>query len=108
MLALIAYPRCPNRVEESATSMNRRTFNRNLALALPFLPGTANSQSREARQNSVTEWSFTSGKSYRDPFNDLELDVVFSGPGGEERVPAFWAGEQTWRVRYAAKRPGRY
>jgi hypothetical protein len=88
--------------------MNRRTFNRNLALALPLLSRTASAQKRQARQNCVSEWSFSSGKAYRDPFNDVELDVVFSGPGGQHRVPAFWAGEQNWRVRYAATQPGQY
>ena len=53
-------------------------------------------------QNCVTEWSFSSGKTYRDPFNEVQLDLLFIDPDGEEHtVPAFWAGEQTWRVRYA-------
>ena len=48
----------------------------------------------------VTEWEYSSGKAYRDPFNEVELDVVFSDTQGAEiqRVPAFWAGDQTWRV----------
>jgi hypothetical protein len=54
-------------------------------------------------QNCVTEWAYTSGKAYGDPFNDVLLDVVFSDPNGEEHiVPAFWAGDQTWRVRYSS------
>ena len=49
------------------------------------------------------------GKPYSDPFNDLELDVVFTDPQGERaRVPAFWAGEQIWRVRYSPASQGRY
>ena len=59
--------------------------------------------------HTVTEWAFVSGKAYADPFNDLELDVVFTGPEGrDQRVPAFWAGGQTWRVRFAPPSPGRY
>jgi len=54
-------------------------------------------------QNSMIEWSFTAGKEYGDPFNEIELDVVFTDPDGEERkVPAFWGGGQTWKVRYAS------
>lgn len=54
-------------------------------------------------ENCVTEWAYTSGTAYRDPFNEVELDVVFTDPGGGEHVvPAFWAGEQTWRVRYSS------
>ncbi len=57
----------------------------------------------------VTEWSYSSGKVYTDPFNDVELDVIFTDPQGhEQRVPAFWAGEQTWRVRFSPAAPGRY
>ncbi|MBI4165754.1 MAG: DUF5060 domain-containing protein [Acidobacteria bacterium] len=55
-----------------------------------------------ATARSVTEWSIDSGKSYADPFNEVELDVVFSDTDGHEwRVPAFWGGGQTWRVRGA-------
>ena len=32
-----------------------------------------------------------------------EIDVAFTQPGGNEvRVPAFWAGGRTWKVRYAS------
>ena len=58
-------------------------------------------------ENCVTEWAYTSGTAYRDPFNEVQLDVVFTDPsGGEHVVPAFWAGEQTWRVRYATPLTG--
>ena len=57
----------------------------------------------------VVEWAYSSGKAYSDPFNDLELDVVFTDPhGNEQRVPAFWAGEQVWRIRYSPATTGRY
>jgi hypothetical protein len=89
--------------------MNRRTFNRNLAMGLAMFQMPGRSQSREALQHCVTEWSFASGKIYRDPFNEIELDIIFRGPGGDEdRVPAFWAGEQSLRARYAPKAPGKY
>ena len=60
-----------------------------------------------AAQNCMTEWSFASGRVYRDPFNEVTLDVAFTDPDGEaHRVPAFWAGEQTWCVRYASPKVG--
>ena len=41
--------------------------------------------------------------------NDVELDVIFKTPSGaEHRVPAFWAGESAWHVRYAPPSPGQY
>lgn len=58
-------------------------------------------------QNRVAEWSLSSGKSYADPFNEVTLDVLFTDPDGETlRVPAFWAGEQVWRVRYSSPKAG--
>ena len=40
----------------------------------------------------VAEWEFASGKVYADPFNDVELDVVFTDTqGNDQRVPAFWS-----------------
>src|SRR5262245_32702863 len=66
-------------------------------------------ESSVAQQHCVIERSYTSGKVYREPFHEVELDFLFTDPKGrEQRVPAFWAGEQTWRVRYAPDLLGRY
>lgn len=60
-------------------------------------------------QNQLMEWAYTSDKAYQDPFNEIELDVIITGPtGGQQVVPAFWAGNRTWRVRYAGSLPGEY
>ena len=60
-------------------------------------------------QNCVLEWTFRSAKAYADPFNDVELDAIITDPDGKEsRVPAFWAGEDLWRVRYASPKTGRH
>src|SRR5215467_11673524 len=89
--------------------MDRRTFNRKVAMGLAMLQTLGKAQTREAFQHCATEWSFTSGKAYRDPFNEIDLDVVFRGPSGkEDRIPAFWAGEQSWRMRYAPMAEGNY
>ncbi len=61
------------------------------------------------RRNCAVEWAYTSGKGYADPFNEVELDVVVTDPdGGECTVPAFWAGDRTWRVRFAPRQIGSY
>src|SRR6478609_9382461 len=66
-------------------------------------------QARVATQHRPAEWSFQSGKQYGDAFNDIELDVIFQDTAGKQfRAPAFWAGDQVWRVRFAAPTPGRY
>lgn len=57
--------------------------------------------------NTVTEIAFHSLKDYANSFTDLELDVVFTDPQGTGiKVPAFWAGGNTWKVRYASPLPG--
>jgi len=47
-----------------------------------------------------------------DPAASLDRDVIVSqwtGPDGSTvRVPAFWDGGRTWRVRFAPTRPGRW
>ena len=39
----------------------------------------------------TTEWAFTTGKQYADPFSKIELDVVIRARNGNQelRVPAF-------------------
>src|SRR5579864_1189693 len=70
------------------------------SLALPL---RADEEMKTAQANTMVEWTFKSQKTYADPFHDVELDVVFNEPGGRQlRVPAFWAGGQTWRVRYTS------
>ena len=65
-------------------------------------------QTRQAVANQAIELSYVSGKAYADPFNDVELNVAFSGNGGQWRVPAFWSGGNEWRVRFAPPAEGSY
>jgi hypothetical protein len=53
--------------------------------------------------NVMIEIKFDSTVTSPDPFNLTLLDVLFTEPSGLERcIPAFWAGGNTWRVRYAS------
>ncbi len=62
-----------------------------------------------AIQNHMIELSYQTSHAYADPFNEVQLDVLFSTPEGKElRIPAFWAGEGIWRVRFAGQQAGRY
>jgi Protein of unknown function (DUF4038)/Domain of unknown function (DUF5060) len=66
-----------------------------------------NAQSLQATVNCPTEWAFTSTKPYSNPFAGVDLDVIVRDPEGSElRIPAFWAGSQSWRVRYRPSKPG--
>ncbi len=62
-----------------------------------------------AMRYTVTEWSYTSTVQRDDPFNTVDLDVVFTHENGDTwHVPAYWAGSGEWRVRFAPPLPGRY
>ena len=87
--------------------ITRRGFLRSASAAA--LASTSRAQQRFGVARELNEWIFVSSKPYRDPFNEIELDVIVrDARGGEQRVPAFWAGGQEWRVRYAAEAAGRY
>ncbi len=59
-------------------------------------------------QERMIEWTIESRKSYSDPFNDVDVDVIFSKDGQSWRVPTFWKGGQQWGVRFAPPSPGKY
>lgn len=57
--------------------------------------------------NVVAEISFVSDEPYGNPFADVMLDVEVTAPDGIKKlVPAFWAGDKTWKVRYASPEVG--
>src|SRR4051794_9415572 len=57
----------------------------------------------QTQANVMVELPFTASRNYADPFADVTLDVTFIDPTGHEmRVPAFWAGKNVWKVRYAS------
>ncbi len=92
-------------------AMSRRDFVK--ALAVSAVAGSvvkpSLSEERPATSGMATEWSYVSGKQYSDPFNQVDVDALITLPSGaEERVPGFWAGDSTWRVRYAPPAPGHY
>src|SRR5690242_8977985 len=64
---------------------------------------------RTGVQNQAVEWSYRSQRPYSDPFNQVEVDVVFTASDGRQwKVPAFWAGGNEWRIRFAPPVPGAY
>ena len=81
--------------------MNRVRLLAIIGLLLPFL-GMA------AEVNTVFETSFESSKDYDNPFMELEVDVLFTKGDMTWKVPAFWDGGKTWKVRFAAPEKGEY
>ena len=59
-------------------------------------------------QWSIFETSFKTAKSYTNAFTDVDVDVVFSLGEKQWKVPAFWAGGDTWKVRFAPPALGKY
>jgi hypothetical protein len=58
---------------------------------------------KSTNANEFIEITLSSSKHYADPFNEVELDAIFSDPAGRTvRIPAFWAGNNTWRFRYSS------
>jgi hypothetical protein len=56
-----------------------------------------------------TEIALVAELVYSDIFNDVDVDVVFTHAGGDSwRVPAFWAGDNVFRCRFAAPMAGDY
>ena len=56
----------------------------------------------------MVEWTIESRKAYSDPFNDVDVDVIFSKDGESWAIPMFWRGGQRWTVRFAPLTPGEY
>jgi hypothetical protein len=88
--------------------MKKSTFL--LALAASFLMPLTHSHaaaSEKVEANQVKEISLVSSKAYENPFMEVELDAVVTRPDGKElRVPAFWAGGNDWKFRYASELTG--
>ena len=63
----------------------------------------------KAVTNIVTEIKFNANSAHKDPFNDLEVDVLVDEPGGVKyRVPCFWSGGNQWKLRFSPRVPGEH
>ncbi|MCP4783002.1 MAG: DUF4038 domain-containing protein [Fuerstiella sp.] len=54
-----------------------------------------------AEQWNVFETMFESSIQHKNPFMDVQADVVFAKGEQKWKQPAFWNGEDTWAVRFA-------
>ena len=79
------------------------------AVLLPWASGWASQAAMpSATQQRMVEWTIESKKIYADPFNDVDVDVLFEKGGESWRVPTFWRGASRWTVRFAPPTPGTY
>jgi hypothetical protein len=86
---------------------------KNLLIVLLFCLGISSGEAIAGEANKVPvlktqsnvpiEIYFTAQNKYRDPFNTIEVNVLFiDDTGAEKLVPAFWDGGNIWKVRYAS------
>ena len=54
----------------------------------------------------AVEATFTATRTYNNPYTDVNLWVNLTGPSGTYRIPGFWDGGNTFRVRLVATTPG--
>ncbi len=52
------------------------------------------------------EIAFESSKTYSDPFNDVDVDLLLFGNGRLYTIPAFWDGDNIWKVRFVCPTDG--
>jgi hypothetical protein len=87
--------------------MNRLTSYTVPALLLTSLATLRAAEVARTEANCVKEVSLVSARTYANPFTEVELDAVVTRPDGTQlRAPAFWAGGNDWRFRYASGQLG--
>lgn len=79
-----------------------------MAVVLVALVGCPANGAEVAQQWEVFETSYESAKAYPNAFTDVEVDVVFKQGEEQWKVPAFWAGDKTWTIRFAPPVQGKY
>jgi hypothetical protein len=85
-----------------------------LRLLLVLALTTAFTSRALAADPVVPKWGrfeqiFESSVSYSNPVQEAALTVVFISPLNEtNRVPGFWDGGKTWRVRFSPNMPGKW
>jgi len=57
----------------------------------------------------VTELCLQAGNVHQDPYNQVELEATFKRPDGTSlTVPAFWAGDDLWKIRFSSLQEGEH
>ena len=83
-----------------------------LLLSLPFFCAVLLTGAPPASAASVAtygrfEQALESASPYANPLQEASLLVTFTAPGGQTfKIPGFWDGGKTWRVRFIPTQPG--
>lgn len=85
---------------------------RALGVSVLFLLASALSRalpaSGEVRVWETQEIILQSAQAYPNPYVDVECWIELEGPGFARRVPGFWDGDRTFRVRFVATAAGEW
>jgi hypothetical protein len=79
-----------------------------LLLTLFYVAHSTAAEFQSDKFGRVIEGTVESHRQYEDPFNDVDVDVVFSKGAESWRVPTFWRGGKEWGLRFAPPSPGTY
>jgi hypothetical protein len=79
-----------------------------MAVVLGALVSCPANGAEVAQQWNVFETSYESAKAYPNAFTEVEVDVVFMQGEKQWKIPAFWAGDKKWTVRFAPPTQGKY
>ncbi len=87
----------------------RRSFIAVLFAIVSVLLGASDpSFGRTYHVSERVEITLHAAKSYQNPYRDVEVWVDLTGPGFEKRCYGFWDGQNIFRVRVLATRPGNW
>ena len=56
----------------------------------------------------MQELTFNATNAYKNPYTEVKMWVELSGPGFNKKVFGFWDGENTFKVRVVAMKPGEW
>lgn len=61
------------------------------------------------KKNCVIELHFKAARDYKDPYNEVDVDIEVTFPTGKKSwYPLFWAGEGTWMARICSDEVGQH
>jgi hypothetical protein len=85
-----------------------RTLAGTVALFAALLIG-GKAMANEHQQWRMSEFTFTAREDYPNGFISPQFDAVFTAPDGSiYKVPGFWDGGKTWKVRFTPTMPGKW
>jgi hypothetical protein len=74
-----------------------------LAVSIAAFGRQVESNTHVVRKSQVLEFALRSSCDYAEPFSQVEVDVHVKGRNGKTLIiPAFWAGDDVWRVRFSS------